>query len=890
MKISYGNTIKSNKLSMIELDNIITITNGDHSLKLKIDELRQLETDQERKVFKIAHLPIFSMGKFTNDIRKKENLLSIKTLILDIDHLVQCQLEPLKDQLKTDQEIFFFFTSPSGHGLKVAIELDQEINDPDAYECVYRSYGVLFAAKYGVEVDMHACDCSRACFLSYDEDLYLNENRQQIITKDWLATYENVYWQQEVPGKVMDHPDNLSAAIQFLINKNMVTGEIYNDYRNWQLLGLSLAAVGETGRQHFLDLSLSNTKYQDTENAVNAEYDKLLKYYGQSTKQPVSIGTLYHIALQHGYVFPANKPPDQPVSPTPAGLPVSNRPKTLQDELLEIAALTSEAEQDIKLKALVISSGASIRSLKNDMKALIAEKPDVVTTGEKIILAHPSYHVCDDFLVIGFQETVIVNNNPEDRNLFLVADGSNYYLTGEKFLKLDNTRIIFDMRGRETININDRWSRDALDNFIAKPEAPIKLYLRIKAVLKQYVYFQKPEHYGIVAAWIIATYFHRNFYAFLYLFFFGKKQTAKSRGLELLERLAFNAVKVKGSSVASFVDTIDGLRGAYLIDQAESLSDKNNTEILGYHADSYTVGGGKRRIVQTINGHRKVLVFESYGPKAYAAQKDVDPDLRDRCVVISMIRTKKDYPYPAAHLPIWAELRNDLYRLMLTKWQEVQKIYPETGKDVYMRIRELWRPLHTVLKLENVPDKEIEGIKKAFLESMALSQDGLTDKELFLIEALLNLTVAKKDDPKGVSLSASDIAIQMAAAAKAANTDLGFDKDRAMHTWIGFAIKRLSLFTGKDNNKNPRKHSYIFNHSHVVEIFDRFKEKTDGEDVQPEQPVAGTESAESNQEEIFPDQMVEYLKGMMEDFTENDTGLGQENFVITDEGGEANES
>lgn len=73
-----------------------------------------------------------------------------------------------------------------------------------------------------------------------------------------------------------------------------------------------------------------------------------------------------------------------------------------------------------------------------------------------------------------------------------------------------------------------------------------------------------------------------------------------------------------------------------------------------------------------------------------------------------------------------------------------------------MRIRELWRPLETVLKLEKVSDKEIEGIKKVFLESMALSQDELSEREIFLIEALLKLAEPKKDDPNGISLAASD--------------------------------------------------------------------------------------------------------------------------------------
>ena len=875
MKISYGNKIKSNQLSFMEFDDLINLTKGDEALKQKIEELRQLQTDHERQELKIAKLPYFSMGRFQDNIRKKENLISIKALILDIDHLEQDQLETLKNRLKTDNEIYFFFTSPSGHGLKVAVVLDQEVSEADQYECVYRAYANFFSAKYGVEVDMHACDASRACFFSYDPDLYLNNHPEQVLIDDLLIEYEVIKDQgKSLAGKNITNY-KLKNIIEFLITKNNETGTIYNNYRDWQLMGLSLASLGEFGRQHFLNLSIGNTYYKDTEDALNKEFDKLLKNYGASGKAKVGIGTIVYIAKQHGFVFTNDNDEDhdENITPTttPVSAPTSSPPKTLKDELREIANLDSETDRDIALKALAAAKGASVRSLKNDLKAIMAEASNAMITDEKIILMHPAYDIKDGFLVIGFRETVIVNNLPEDRNIFLVSDGSSFQMVGEKFLKLDMVRIIFDMRGRELININDRWSRDAMNQFLVNPSPPEGLYNKIKATLKQHVDFQKPEYYGIIASWVIATFFHRCFFAFPYLNFFGKKQTAKTRALELLERLSFNAIKVKGTSVASFVDSVDGLRSTFLTDQAESLSDPRNVEIVGYHADSYTVGGGKRRIVQIVNGARKVLSFDSYSPKGYSAQKELDPDLRDRCIVIPMIRTDKEFPYPAAHLPIWGELRNDLYRLLLTKWQEVQKIYPGTGKDLSMRIRELWRPLETIMILEKVPDQEIMAIKKVFLEGMSLAQDELSDREEYLFEALLKLTEAKKDDLNGVSLAASDIGNQMKALAQAANTDLGFDKDRALFTWIGFAIKRLSLFTSRDTTKNARKHQYIFHHSHVKEIFDRFKVKVVSEDKKIAQPVKGKESVESNLEEILPDQIGEIMKSMMDNQVFDDT-------------------
>jgi len=94
-----------------------------------------------------------------------------------------------------------------------------------------------------------------------------------------------------------------------------------------------------------------------------------------------------------------------------------------------------------------------------------------------------------------------------------------------------------------------------------------------------------------------------------------------------------------------------------------------------------------------------------------------------------MLRATKDYPYPEAHLPIWSELRDKLYRLLLTRWQKVKEIYPDTGKGIIQRVRELWRPIETILKLENVVEQEVDEIKPAFLESMIETQAELSDRE-----------------------------------------------------------------------------------------------------------------------------------------------------------------
>jgi len=435
-----------------------------------------------------------------------------------------------------------------------------------------------------------------------------------------------------------------------------------------------------------------------------------------------------------------------------------------------------------------------------------------IENDEHIVIAHPSLEVTQYFLSLGFRETVIKDNQLEDKNMYLIS-GKDFLINKDRVLKYEDKTIIFNEQDKILIQINERWNKKKIANFVQNPETPKGLYQEIKGTLKQYIEFPKESVYGIVTAWIISTYFHREFNAFPFLFIYGKKQSGKSRFLDLLERLSFNAMKIKGVSVASLADSIDGIRGTFLNDQAEELSNKKNTEILGILSDSYTIGGGKRRIVERTNQGRRLMEFETYGPKAFASIKEIDSDLKDRCIEITMLRAIKEYPYPEPYLPLWGDLRDKLYRLLLTRWTEARELYQDTGKDLLHRVRELWRPLETVLRLENVSGEEIQGIKGFFLESMQETQHELTEHEIKLMETLKKLLQEKGKD----TLTVTEIAEKI-------DTEFSKKEDkekRRVTTWIGKMIKQLSLYS-KHAGRKDGKTAYEFSYSHIENICQRY--------------------------------------------------------------------
>jgi hypothetical protein len=483
----------------------------------------------------------------------------------------------------------------------------------------------------------------------------------------------------------------------------------------------------------------------------------------------------------------------------------------IEDIISDIAVLPTDSERDFYIGKLSDKVGIGRRAICRDIKKFLA-KDKVLIQDKNISIVHPSYEITDRFISLGFKEPVIdEGGNLEYECVRIFCDEKGFSISTANIHRLGGEKLVFDNRERILLTLNDKWNRNKIEDFIKNPHIPQDLYNEIKMAFKQYVELQNEALYGLIAAWVMGTYFHRAFNAYPFLFFYGKKQAGKSRMLDLLERLSFNAIKVKGVSVASMVDSIDGVRSTFLVDQAEVLGNRDNFELSGILADSYTPGGGKRRIVQITNRSRRVVEFESYSPKVFASTRDIDPDIKDRCIEIVMSRASKEYPYPEPYLPIWSNLRDKLYRFLLTRWHDARKVYEFAGQDMTQRVRELWRPIDTILTLENVDDEERLAIKRVFLDSMAETQVGLTELEEKLVEAISELLEKEKEG----LFSAGEIIEKM---------DLPESetfKRKSQEIWAGKALKKLNLFAGRETQKRGLR-KYRFTRECLADISKRY--------------------------------------------------------------------
>ena len=144
-----------------------------HYAKERTLTLRAIEDKKRAKIYKAAH---FDYATFCGEFRVRNNdsATSVSRLLcVDFDHIPS--LEDLFQALLQDRffETALLFRSPSGDGLKWVIEIDRGTLSHADY---FRAVEQYILKTYSIQVDKSGKDISRACFLPYDPQAFINQN------------------------------------------------------------------------------------------------------------------------------------------------------------------------------------------------------------------------------------------------------------------------------------------------------------------------------------------------------------------------------------------------------------------------------------------------------------------------------------------------------------------------------------------------------------------------------------------------------------------------------------------------------------------------------------------------------------------------------------------
>ncbi|MEN2436287.1 BT4734/BF3469 family protein [Weeksellaceae bacterium A-14] len=171
-------SIFKNFNEVVQNQNIVEVLSDIKTGKYKniITYLRKSLAESKMEAYERAKksLPAFTPSASFKGGRKLEFILQYtQIVVLDIDKLTKEQLTNAKTLATQSPYTLADFISPSVNGLKILVKINSsQENHKEAFLALQKFYEDLLA----LPIDKSGKDVTRLCFVSYDTDLYLNEN------------------------------------------------------------------------------------------------------------------------------------------------------------------------------------------------------------------------------------------------------------------------------------------------------------------------------------------------------------------------------------------------------------------------------------------------------------------------------------------------------------------------------------------------------------------------------------------------------------------------------------------------------------------------------------------------------------------------------------------
>ena len=211
-------SVAGDELQKIQVEYLFhVIRNPNIEIQNKIKQLRIVRNiDSKQYSFLKRQLPYFVCGQFNPNIRRTDNFAYTSYFVIDIDHLSDkgIGIKELRTKLESDDRVFLSFISPSEDGLKVMFKLEERCYDAGLYSLFYKYFISDFSKRYDLEqvADSRTCDVTRACFISYDPDVYFNPNATSVNI--------NAYVDLNNPSELFDAKRKFESEEEELVKNN----------------------------------------------------------------------------------------------------------------------------------------------------------------------------------------------------------------------------------------------------------------------------------------------------------------------------------------------------------------------------------------------------------------------------------------------------------------------------------------------------------------------------------------------------------------------------------------------------------------------------------------------------------------------------------------------
>ena len=298
--------IPKSGLSIYQVYRLLVGEGQNNPLRTLTENLRSISDPDPKKEkdlkrdFKRDNFSAVSFGGMFSE-RKNDRLERSSNLVcLDFDHIGTTeQVEDVKRRISEETELdpVLLFVSPSGDGLKVVVNVRQEIRNDGDFKDAFKSLRRFCQERMNLNPDEARKDISGLCYLPYDENAILRQAGAGFDVDKWRPVEvpkPTPSVARQTPIRTGNEPSDFERA-EIAVEDIESSGiNITEDRNQWMRVGFALSTLGEGGRTLFHRVSSLDSRYNPSE--TDSQFDSFLRSGGSG----INLESLFAIAKEHG--------------------------------------------------------------------------------------------------------------------------------------------------------------------------------------------------------------------------------------------------------------------------------------------------------------------------------------------------------------------------------------------------------------------------------------------------------------------------------------------------------------------------------------------------------------------------------------------------------------
>lgn len=273
-----------------------------------------------------------------------------------------------------------------------------------------------------------------------------------------------------------------------------------------------------------------------------------------------------------------------------------------------------------------------------------------------------------------------------------------------------------------------------------------KLLEEVTEFIKTYLEMPSDTHYFILALWVFHSYLVEKFNTTPILYFYGVKETGKTRAGEVLGELAFRCERLTSPTEATLFRSASYFKTSLIIDEIKLWGPEGNQEVARLIKSRYKRGLMVSRVNLNKKGEDQVEYFDVYAPLVICTTESIPDTIENRCITFLMQKNARVEVEGLIDETRAGKLRN---KLTLFRANYFDRDLPEAEQIARRRLNEIMLPLYQSLMLI-APERKEE--LKMIVEEMQTAkeeEEGLSF-EAEIVEEIINY---QKETGEGVFLT-----------------------------------------------------------------------------------------------------------------------------------------